>query len=537
MTLRQYQRDALTALDRDWGAGYRRLGVALPTGTGKTHVMAELARTAAAQVRRPGAVLVLVHRDALVDQTERRFRQHVAGDRLTVGVVKANRNVVGANIVIASIWTLRTAARRLALHAPTLVIVDEAHVSMSDTFQTLFDMLGGVHVAGFSATWTRTDKRKLGDFWEKISYQRGIRWAIREGHLVMPRAQLIGMPEGTLNGVRTRAGDYLDSDLGPAVSIEEIRTNVVRAYHQHAAGRPGVLFAPTHDSAEYFRQALQASGVPAAGVYDRTTLRTRRAIFDAHRRGTVKVLTTCTALAEGWDAPWCSVALKVRPTKSVGRYIQEIGRVLRPWPGKRDALVLEMAGTGEGLSLDLQAVLQATTPTAEDLIVDPDSVDPEEVAEQSQADVEQDPLLFRVAVGTRPVDLFAGTRAHWLTTVHGVPFVATSSSLYFLCETELGWNVGTCSKGTLRGGRWLLEGAEAAEALEYASVVAVDDDSTVAGREASWRRGNNRPTTDQINYARSIGVGVSPDDTKLSLSDKITLAHANQTLAPIGARQ
>lgn len=540
MSLRPYQSEALEALERGWTRGALRLGVALPTGTGKTHVMAELAARYALS-----RVLVLVHRDTLVEQTERRFREHVAAaertvavrsadgrlpGRITVGVVKAARNVVSADVVVASVHTLRNEARLLQLADPSLIIVDEAHVSMSDTYSRIFDRWPKAKVAGFTATWTRSDSRKLGDFWQEIVYERNIRWAIREGHLVPPRGLSIGAPEGILDDVRvSRAtGDFNEKDLGEALTVDEIRDNVVRGYLEHATGRSAVLFAPTQASAEFFRAGLAAAGVPTGGIYATTGPRDRRRIFDAYRRRQVAVLTTCTALAEGWDAPWCSCALMVRPTRHAGLYVQQVGRVLRPWPGKTDALVLDFVASAN--SLDLRAALNMSPAEPS-----PESAEPDDVEEYDEWESGDRETVFVVGKGTKPVDLFAGTDVVWLTTDLGVPFVATSTALYFLCEVDGSWSVGTCPPETLTGGRWLAEGMDAQGALNYASIVAVDDDPTLAARDASWRRAPH-PTEAQVRYCRSIGLPVLPDDTKSTLSNRITQRRASATLAPIGMR-
>src|SRR5690349_10488673 len=130
MTLRGYQRDAIEALEKDWAAGLLRLGVSLPTGTGKTHVMAELAvefvstHRFGSGIDRPGRVLVLVHRDTLVEQTERKMREHGHERRVTTGVVKAERDVVGAAITVASVHTLRSERRLARINPPGLIIVD-----------------------------------------------------------------------------------------------------------------------------------------------------------------------------------------------------------------------------------------------------------------------------------------------------------------------------------------------------------------------------------------------------------------------------
>jgi superfamily II DNA or RNA helicase len=524
-TLRDYQRDAITALHADWGTGLERLGIGLPTGTGKTHVMCALADEFA---KPPGGhVLVLVHRDQLVVQTEEKMRASVTG-RTTVGVVKGDRNVVNADVVVASIHTVRSSARLAQLRRPSLIIVDEAHVSMSASYERVFAAFPGVQVAGFSATWIRSDGKALGDFWQKISYQRSIRWAIREGHLVPPRGIAMGVPDDLMANAVVRGGDYTDKSAGEAVTVEVVRDNVVRGYQEHGQDRSAVLFAPTKAAAEYFRYALLEAGIPSTGVYDTVSGADRKKIFAAYRRREIKVLTTCTALAEGWDNPWCSVAIMARPTKHKGLYIQQVGRVLRPWPGKSEALVLDVVGGSQGMSLNLDAILTESN------------------GEDSEPDEDRDPLpegqdqaetLFHVGKGTRPVDLFAGTPAQWLTTHHGVPFVPTEKHYYFLVPFDDGtWSVGQCSvERGLRDGRWIRQGLASEEALNLASIVAVDEDHSYAASDASWRAPKHKPSLAQISYARANMLPIREDDTRSTLGDRITVAKASVTLATVYA--
>lgn len=540
LALRDYQQGAIEALEQDWATGLLRLGIALPTGTGKTHVMAELANNYAGTpngTRWGGRVLVLVHRDTLVEQTERKMREH-ASRGVTVGVVKAARDVVNAHITIASVHTLRSEKRLARIAPPDLIIVDEAHVSMSATYERVFARFPGTRVAGFTATWTRSDSKKLGDFWQRISFARDIRWAIKHGHLVPPRGVAVGVPEHLLDGVRTgRGGDFREDDLGEAVSVAEVRENVVRGWHEHATNRSSVLFAPTVAAAEYFREGLRAAGVAAAGIYATTSPRDRKRIFAAYRRREISMLTTCTALAEGWDAPWCSAAFMVRPTKHAGLFIQMAGRVLRLWPDKTDALILDFAGGMNGVSLSLDAVLTQTIDVGE--LDDEDDVEERERLEPGDRDDER---LFVVGKGTKPIDLFAGSEARWQVTDLGVPFIATHDELYFVAEHPESpgeWYVGNCridapvKDGKIRGGRWLRAGVDLEDATNYATIVAVEDDPTVARADRPWRHG--KPTQAQTYSARSIGCVIGENDTSGDVADKLTLRRACITLRPIGA--
>jgi superfamily II DNA or RNA helicase len=551
VSLRDYQLDTLTALEKDWSTGLLRLGVGLPTGTGKTHIMSELANRYASTVHHErqtlnhsGRVLVLVHRDTLVEQTERKMREH-AGPGVTVGVVKASRDVVSASITVASVHTLRSETRLARIKPPDLIIVDEAHVSMSPTYARIFERFPTSRVAGFTATWVRSDKKKLGDYWQKISYQRTIRWAIKHGHLVLPKGIDVGVPVEVARGLaaiaptRTNA-DYRDEDVAELVTVDGVRDNVVRGYFEHASGRPAALFAPTVASAEYFRQGLMAAGIATEGVYAGTSGRDRTNIFKRFRTRQTSILTTCTALAEGWDAPWCSAVLLVRPTRHVGTYIQMVGRALRLWPGKSDALVLDFVGGTNGLSLSLDAVLSKSAPKIDQLWDDEDDELDDAASTPEEEDGDQ---LYAVGKGSRPIDLFAGSEARWLTTDAGVPFIATHGHLYFVCQppgSDL-WNVGVCPSGAPKdrdgrivGGQWLKEGVDPDDAVSFATIVAVDDDPSLARHDVAWRRG--KPTQEQIYRARSIGCVLGEKDNRGDVSDKLTLRQASITLAPLALR-
>ena len=523
MSLRPYQVESLERLDKSFVDGLLRLGIGLPTGTGKTHVMAELAAVyAAAGIH----VWILLHRDQLVIQTEGKMREH-ARPGTTVGVVQGPRDVVNADIAVVSVHTLRSPTRLARMRPPGLVIVDEAHVSMSETYDRIFAAHPNSRFAGFTATWMRSDKKELGDRWQKIVFHRSIRWAIREGYLVPPRGVSIGAPEHLLDDVRTRGGDYVESDLGAAVSVDEMRDNVVRGYFDHAESRSAVLFAPTRAASEFFREGLQRAGIPSAGIYAGTSAKDRKAIFKAYKHRSIQVLTTCTALAEGWDAPWCSVAMMVRPTKHKGLYIQQVGRVLRPWPGKTDALVLDFVGASQGMSLNLDAILRQSEPDDPDY----DELEDEETDELVPGGDSE--LMFRIkGKGIERIDLFAGTPARWQTTDLGVPFVATKRKLYFICELENGWSVGRCSLDQLSGGGWLRQGLSPEDALNFASIVAVDDDADIAGAESAWRK---RKISDaQVRLARSIGCPIHPDDRSGDLADRINWRRASIILRKVG---
>lgn len=536
MSLRGYQQEAITALEKDFAAELDCLGISLPTGTGKTHIMTELGKRGADDVAPfdgPGRVLYLLHRDTLIEQTAAKLRQYCTPGT-SIGILKAARNETGAKIIVASIHSLRNESRRAKLPPIKLVIVDEAHVSVSATYRAVFDQLGigkpdGPKMVGFSATWTRSDDTGLGDVWQKISYSRTIKWAVQNKHLVPPRAIQVGQGVD-LSEVRVSrsTGDYREDDLGKAVMLEELRDSVVAAMHRHGAGRPAALFAPTVEAADYFGEALNNAGIRSEGLYGETSPAVRRQRFAAHREGTTHVLTTCTALAEGWDCPPCSLILLVRPIRHEGLFVQIFGRALRPWPGKSDALLLDFVRATDDLKLRNAVSLSETSYREAD-----------DGLQEMLDDVEREPRErngkpIRQRKSSYEVELFAGTSVQWLMGPSGIPFVPLGKSgLCFIVESLSGWHVVECD-GTWAPvgrpvGKFIYSDLPAQDdALELASEYAEEHGQYVAQRGAAWRAGT--PSEAQKEYAREV-FGLDPElFSRGALSDEISVRRASSIL-------
>lgn len=544
MTLRDYQADAVKALEKDIADGLRTLGISLPTGTGKTHIMTELGKRGADNVAPfdgPGRVLYLLHRDTLIEQTAAKLRQYVTPGT-SVGILKAERNETGAKIIVASIHSLRTEGRRRKLPPIKLVIVDEAHVSVSATYKAVFRQLGvgtpgGPLMVGFSATWTRSDETGLGDVWEKISFAKTIKWAVKSGHLVEPRAIQIGAAVDLVDEALARdgvkvsrsTGDYQDKDLGRSVMLEELRDTVVEAFRKHDNGTPAVLFAPTVEAADYFGEALKGAGVPTEGLYGETSPAVRRQRFMRHREGETRVLTTCTALAEGWDCPPAGLGMLVRPTKHEGLFVQIFGRFLRPWPGKSHALLLDFVGATDNIKLRNAVDLGST------VVRDNGGADLEELLDEDEEPTE--PVtrerLVRQRKSSYEVEIFAGTSVQWLMGPSAIPFVPVGKGLVFIVESRQGWNVAaTTGEWNVNGrpeGRFVYSGLPGQDdALELASEYAEEHGQYIAQKSAAWRSG--APSAAQQDFARALGIVGADMMTRGVLSDEISVRKAAPVL-------
>jgi superfamily II DNA or RNA helicase len=531
--LRPYQRSAKASVRKAYREGLHRVGISLPTGTGKTNIMCSLAADLYAKQR---SSIIVVHRDQLVRQTKDALELWVpAGD---IGVVQANKNQFGAPVVVASAQTIQNMDRLSQLPPYHLYQFDEAHVTVSDSYMRIHEAFGLLpggdgFAVGYTATWMRSDKRGLGDIWEDIVFRRSIKWAVRHGYLAPPRAIQCGedVPLALDKLKATEDGEYTDRSAAEVVMVEDLRDAAVKAYLNLAAGRSAALFAPTKEAVRWFLEGFREHGITTAEYMSVTGKNERKFAMTGFNNGAIKVLGTCHALAEGWDSPRCDCIILLNPVR-LGRFVQIFGRALRPWPGKRDGLLLDLVRATDDVALRSVIDLSATPAGAsqEEL----DEISEVEEAFKIQQEREEQARLVKKTHQTREVDLFAGTDARWLTTDQGIPFINTRNSIYFVNPNadEMSWDVGIYSRGK---GKWLARGLPPSEALDVASDAALTEDHSVASRRASWRRGGQKPTESQLEYARRLGInpiGMS----RAEVADAISVATASQILSRLDRR-
>ncbi len=339
--LRPYQLDALAQVDTAVRAGRRAPLLVLPTGAGKTVIAAELIRREVAAGR---SALFLAPRRELIHQTCAKL--DVIG--VAHGVLLAGadeRDGLDAAVQVASVDTLVSRAlrrRQLRLPAFNLVIVDEAHLSVTLTRQRLLALWPAAVRVGLTATPTRKDGRALGMLYDTILEPATTAELTRDGYLVPGR--YFSWPAPDLAGVRVVAGDYNLHDLDDVMNRSPLVGDIVQHWLAHAAERRTVVFATSIAHAVALAEAFRRADVAAEHVDAGTPAGERAATFARFTAGVTQVLTNCFLAAYGFDLPALSCIVLARPTRSLMLYLQMLGRGLRIAPDKRDCLVLDHAG-------------------------------------------------------------------------------------------------------------------------------------------------------------------------------------------------
>jgi len=551
--LRSYQREAVEAVKRDWAEGFQRVGVVLPTGSGKSTVIGKLASEA---YQAGDRVLLIAHRAELLDQM---IRDTKAVDPMIpaqhFGIVRGVHDDHHAPIVAATFQTLARAHRREAVGRRDLIIVDETHHIVATGYHATFVDLGGydhARMVGMTATMYRSNNDKgrtvqigLGDVIQKISYERDLRWAIEQGFLVPPTGLTVRIGHlNALDAIKNVAGDFHQGDL--AEVMEAAVEYTVDAVEMHARDRRSIIFAASVDAAEQITEQINERGnLRAATTIGSMSYDERQPIYQQFRDGQIDCLVTVMVLTEGADFPMCDCVVMARPTRSRVLYSQMVGRALRLYPGKTDALVLDLSGSTRQMKLvHLSELVHGMGIDIKDVDEDGEEIlcpecgeniaactcEPEE-PEVRIKDVRQGP------VDMTPIDLLADDDdTLWLRTPAGVHFIPLSDNWTVFVWPRGGkidsgdYCVG--SKNTKNGkGGWVdldLKGNPnhypMATALRKAEEWVIESGFTLPGRYAPWRTKNQAPTERQMSYAAGLNIPAYENMTRGRLSDEISIA-------------
>lgn len=341
LPLRPYQEDAVSCALKELQS-VRSTLIVMATGTGKTRCMTEVARRF--DGARGSKVLVLAHRDEILQQARERFRRDT-GDR--VGLDKADSFAGDERIVVGSIQTVSTPDRlhRFAPDRFDLVMVDEAHHACATTYRRVLDYFGEAKVVGVTATPDRADEKAMGQIFDSVAYLYEIEDAIRDGWLCDVRCTRVEIAGLDLSTVKTTAGDLNQGELDAVMAIEEVLLGVADATMREAGNRRTVLFTTSVANADRLAEIMNRHRQGCAmSVNGKTEIEQRRAILAAHQQGEYQFLVNVGITSEGYDDPGISCVAMARPTKSRSFYAQCAGRGLRILEGKKDCLILDFCG-------------------------------------------------------------------------------------------------------------------------------------------------------------------------------------------------
>lgn len=322
------------------------LGVA-PTGFGKTVVFSDIAARVEANGKSVG---IFAHRAELIDQIGRALNGFgVRHGYLAPGFSPDPL----ASVQVCSIQAAARRVERFLARPFDQVILDEAHHAAEGSsahaiinahlrWHTLGPNRTKKRILGVTATPIRLSGEPLSISFEDMVLGPSTADLITGGRLT--RFRLFNPSRPDMSGVAKRGGDFARDQTAGVMDRPSVTGDAVKNYADKTPNARAVVFCVSVEHAEHVAQQFREAGFSAMSLDGKMDRNLRRQIIRDFTNGTIKVLTSCDIVSEGFDLPAIEVAILLRPTESLALYLQQVGRALRLFPGKEYAWIFDHAG-------------------------------------------------------------------------------------------------------------------------------------------------------------------------------------------------
>lgn len=350
--LRPYQENAVQAIfDYFSEGGNGHPLIVAPTGSGKSHIIAEFVRRVCESPKT--RIIILSHVREILEQNAQKLIAAWPGAPL--GIYSAGlRSKRIARVTIASIQSIYRQVDRIP--APDFIVCDECHLIPKAGHGRYLSFIKNVlkwnpkcKVVGFTATPYRLDSGLLTEgenrIFTDIAYNISIQELV-DGHYLVPlRSKSPQSAQADLSNVKKIGGEYLTASLEKAFDLEELTTAAIDEIERYALDRKSwLIFCVSVAHAEHVCSALNARGHSAKAITGDTPAMIRDCTIAKFRANELKALVNCNVLTTGFDSPCIDMIALLRSTCSTGLFVQMLGRGMRPAEGKTDCLVLDFGG-------------------------------------------------------------------------------------------------------------------------------------------------------------------------------------------------
>ena len=349
--LYDYQLDMKRRVGEAFGS-HRSVMVQMPTGTGKTCVLVACVRAWLSQ--NEGTVWIVVHRRELVEQI--------------VGTLQ-EEDLVGDRVRVFSIQWLSRHEGELA-ERPGLLVIDEAHHAVAKTYKAVVEACPRAKVLGLTATPCRLTRRGFTDLFEVLLQSWPYNRFIAEGRLSLYDYMSVRADNEDWRVVRSLERRGADGDFSLREMSErlDVRPSIGRlcdTVQRYAREKKGIVYAIDIRHAEHIAAYYREHGIDAVAISAKTPGKERRRLIEQFKAGETQVLVNVDLFGEGFDCPDVEFIQLARPTLSLSKYLQQVGRGMRVFDGKRYCLILDNVGLYRLFGLpsedrDWQAMFEGT---------------------------------------------------------------------------------------------------------------------------------------------------------------------------------
>ena len=335
--LRPYQQQLIDDVGYEYSEGRRRVCAVAPCGAGKTIMTAWMARGTALSGRR---AIFMVHRQELIEQTSATFTaMGIRHGLIAAGAAKE----YDLPVQIASVQTL---IHRLSqVQAPDLLICDECHHIVANTYRKIVDQFSSSYVLGVTATPERIGGQGLGEIFQSLVLGPSAADLIAAGNLT-PYDYYAPPTKFDPAAAHVRFGEYVKNDLLSQMDDADVIGDIVTNYKNLADGKRAICYCINRAHSEHVAASFRAAGIPALHIDGETHKAVRARAIEDFRTGRLQILCNAELLGEGFDVPAMEAVILARPTASLTLYIQQSMRPLRPDPNnpEKRAVIIDHVG-------------------------------------------------------------------------------------------------------------------------------------------------------------------------------------------------
>ncbi len=329
--LRDYQHKSVAGVRHEFLSGHRSVLLQLPTGGGKTAIATHIIKGA---VSKGIQCHFWVHRRELVKQSAAAMERAGVHFGIIASGFAADHNAPAQIVSIGSLGS-----RLHAVRAPGLIIPDEAHHVTAASWAKLLQYYDKAKICGLSATPCRLDGQGLHQYFQSLVLGPTTKELIAQGWLSPYR--LFGPSKVDLSHVHTQMGEHNKQEVDAVMRKSTVMGDAVKEYQRHVPGKRALVFAWSVESSIEIAARFNAAGISAAHIDGNTNDAVRDRVIRRFQAGEIKVLTNVDIVSEGFDVPGIDALFMLRPTKSLGRYLQMVGRGLRPSEGKEYCAIFD----------------------------------------------------------------------------------------------------------------------------------------------------------------------------------------------------
>ena len=318
---------------------HRSVMAQMPTGTGKTYLLTAVIDSFV-RANPKAKVWIVAHRRELVsqiDETVRKFHSYSSATSSLLSSVKA-----------VSIQWLSKHYDEIE-EEPGLIVIDEAHHALAKTYKEMWERFPKAKFLGLTATPCRLNGKGFTDLFDVLVQSWGVPEFISKGRLATYDFVSIksdGVTQRLIDSLQKRGadGDYQNKEMDMLLNKKPSIERLYRSLEEFGKDRKGIVYAINISHAQKITKLYQEHGVKAIAIDSKTPAAERQQDIEAFKKGDIQVLVNVDIFSEGFDCPDVEFVQLARPTLSLAKYLQMVGRGLRVAKGKKNCVIIDNVG-------------------------------------------------------------------------------------------------------------------------------------------------------------------------------------------------